>query len=48
MALKKMGAGSRAPEEVRVVVEIPKGSRNKYEMGEDGEARKLIRESMGK
>lgn len=36
MALKKLGAGSKAPDEVWVVVEIPKGSRNKYEMDENG------------
>ncbi|MCK4714813.1 MAG: inorganic diphosphatase [Candidatus Aenigmarchaeota archaeon] len=36
MVFKKLGAGPNAPDEVWVVVEIPKGSRNKYEMGEDG------------
>ncbi|RLG20072.1 inorganic pyrophosphatase [Candidatus Micrarchaeota archaeon] len=36
MKIKSLSAGSKAPDEVWVVVEIPKGSRNKYEMDENG------------
>ncbi len=33
--LKDLDAGKKAPDEINVVVEIPKGSRNKYEYDKD-------------
>ncbi len=36
MNLKKIPVGEKAPEEFNVVIEIPKGSRVKYEVDEDG------------
>jgi inorganic pyrophosphatase len=43
MSLAEIPLGKNAPEEINVVIEIPKGSRNKYEYDEDMDAIKLDR-----
>lgn len=43
MDIKNLPAGDKYPEEFNVVIEIPKGSRNKYEYDEDLDIIKLDR-----
>ncbi len=43
MSLKTVPLGKDAPKEVNVIIEIPKGSRNKYEYDEEMDAIKLDR-----
>lgn len=42
-AFSKVGTGKKAPEEVNVIVEIPKGSHNKYEYDEKRQVFKMDR-----
>ena len=43
MSISKLSAGEKYPEEFNVVIEIPKGSRNKYEYDEELDIIKLDR-----
>lgn len=43
MSLTKLSAGKNPPEEVNVLIEIPKGSQIKYEMDKDSEIVKVDR-----
>lgn len=45
MSLKNLPAGEKYPEEFNVIIEIPKGSKNKYEYDEDLDVIKLDRVS---